>query len=236
MQTRMIPAKLTLIVLTIGLLAGCIAAPKPDLSNPVHTVAILPFSNMSNNVDAPAKVRAILEQKLKDKFYQVIPLEEVDLTLLDELGITLGEQLEDVDFNEIASKIQADAFVFGDITHYDSTIAGALNTHRVSAKLRMIQVGTQTELWYTHFGAKSEFATGGLGSLMSLGSDIADSGDEGIQWITVQSEHQNGSLLDGLIVGVVLKAVGSALGVELNNETFAMINRSVASLRNGPGL
>jgi hypothetical protein len=236
METKKIFGKLTFVLITIGLLAGCLAGPKPDLSNPVRTIAILPFSNMSNNVDAPAKVRATLEQQLKAKFYQVIPLEEVDLALLDGLGITLGEQLQDVDFNEIASKIQADAFVFGDITHYDSTISGVLNTNRVSARLRMVQVGTQTELWHTHIGAKTETTTGGLGSLMSLGGAIADSQDEEIQWFTLESEQESGGMLAGLIGGLAKKAVNSAFGVDLNRETFAMINHSVVSLRNGPGI
>ncbi len=236
METRKIFGNITLFLMLIGLLAGCIPAPQPDLSNPVRTVAILPFTNMSNNVDAPAKVREVLEQRLTAKFYRVIPLQEVDQALEDGLGITLGEQLQDVDFKDIAAQIKADAFVFGDITHFDTTISGVLNTNRVSAKLRMIQVGTQTELWYTHFGAKSEFSTGELGSLMSLGHAIADSGDEQIQWITVQSEQKKGTLLDGLVGGLVRKAVGNAFGVELNTETLAMINRSVASLRNGPGI
>lgn len=236
MEMRKILEKFIFFLMVTALLAGCLAAPKPDLSNPVRTVAILPFSNMSNNVDAPAKVRATLEQRLTAKFYKVIPLEEVDLALLDGLGITLGEQLQDLDFNEIASKIQADAFVFGDITHYDSTIAGVLNTNRVSAKLRMVQVGTQTELWHTHFGAKSESSAGGLGSLMSLGAAIADGTDEEIQWVTVESEQQSGGLLGGLISGLVKKTVDSAFGIDLQKETISMINNSVASLRNGPGI
>jgi hypothetical protein len=235
METRKIFGKLIFILIVIGLLAGCIPAPQPDLTNPVRTVAILPFSNMSNNVDAPSKVRATLEQSLTAKFYKVIPLEEVDQALLDGLGITLGEQIQDVEFNEIASIVQADAFVFGDITHYDSTIAGVLNTNRVSAKLRMVQVGTQTELWNVHFGAKSETSAGGLGSLMSLGAAIADGSDEEIQWVTVQSEQQNGGLLGGLVSGLVKKTMDSAFGVDLQRETFAMINSSVAVLRNGPG-
>jgi hypothetical protein len=236
METRKNIGNFTLFLILMGMLVGCIPAPQPDLSNPVRTVAILPFSNMSNNVDAPAKVREVLEQSLTAKFYRVIPLQEVDQALEDGLGITLGEQLDDVDFKDIAAQIKADAFVFGDITHFDTTISGVLNTNRVSAKLRMIQVGTQTELWYTHFGAKSKFSTGGVGSLMSLGDAITDSGDEEIQWITVQSEQQNGSLLEGLVGGLVQKAVGNAFGVELNRETLAMINHSVASLRNGPGI
>lgn len=235
METIKFWGKLAVAFIIIGLMAGCIAQPQPDASNPIHTVAILPFSNMSNNVDAPAKVRAVLEQSLTAKFYKVIPSEEVDLALLDGLGITLGEQLQDVDFKEIASKINADAFVFGDITHYESTIAGVLNTNRVSAKLRMVQVGTQTELWNVHYGAKSETSSGGIGSLMSLGNAIADSSDEEIKWVTVQSEQESGGLFAGLIKGLAQKAVNSAFGVDLNRETFAMINQSVVTLRNGPG-
>jgi hypothetical protein len=235
MGMRKICGKFAVVLILVGLISGCLVMPEPDASNPVHTVAILPFSNMSNNVDAPAKIREALAQALKNKFYKVIPLEQVDLALLDGLGITLGEQLQDVDFKDIASKIQADAFVFGDITHYESTISGVLNTNRVSAKLRMVQVGTQTELWNVHYGAKSETSSGGLGSLMSMGHAIADSNDDEIKWITVSSEQEQGGLLGGLISGLAKKAVSSAFGVELNRETVAMINQSVVTLRNGPG-
>lgn len=235
MGTKKIWGNVFLFLIFMGLLAGCFPKPQPDLSNPVRTVAILPFSNMSNNVDAPARVRATLAKTLTSKFYRVIPIEEIDQTLVDELGITLGEQLVDVEFNEIASKIKCDAFVFGDITHYDSTIAGVLNTNKVSAKMRMVQVGTQTELWSSHIGAKSETSAGGLGSLLSLGSAIADGTDEEIQWITVESEQQQGGLLGGLVSGLVKKTVNSAFGVDLNKETVAMINHSVTTLRNGPG-
>jgi hypothetical protein len=236
-HTRWAFLRISFLLISLGIVAGCIPKPQPDLTNPVRTVAILPFANMSNNVDAPQVVRENLSQQMTAKFYRVLPLEQIDQTLADDLGITLGEQLEDVEMREIASKINADAFIFGHITHFESTLAGVVNTNRVAAKMRMVQVGTQTELWGSHIGAKSTTASGGIGGLMALGSDLADASDEEIQWITVQSDQNNngGGLLGGLIAGLAEKAINSAFGVDMQKETQAMVSHSLATMRNGPG-
>jgi len=230
-------AKVGLLVVLASLMLGCIPTPQPDASNPIRTVAILPFSNMSNNIDAPMQVREELSRQLTAKFYRVKDLHEIDQTLVDELGITLGEQLEDVELREIASKIQADAFIFGHVSHFDSTIAGVINTNRVAAKMEMVQVGTQQVVWSSYIGAKTDSGQEGLGSLLQLGSAIADANDEEIRWITVQSNQNNnsGGLLGGLISGLAEKMVKSAIGVDFKLETQAMVRHSVATLRNGPG-
>jgi hypothetical protein len=223
----------------LGLLSACISIPKPqpDLSNPIHTVAILPFANESNNVDAPKQIRDLLSKKLSAKFYRVLPIEEVDQTLVDELGITLGEQLEDVTFKEIKLKVVADAYIFGNITHYDQTTSGVLNTNRVRAILKMVKADDESVFWVSNLGIKSEARSGDLfGSLASLASAVADGNDEAVQWITIKSKTGgDGSILGNLISGMVDKAVDSAFGVTLTEETVAFVNYSTRTLRNGPG-
>ncbi len=223
----------------LALLGGCVAIPKPkpDLTNPIRTVAIMPFGNESNSVDAPEQLRKLLAKKLQTKFYKVIDLAKIDQILEDELGITLGDQLQDVDLVELKDKIKADAYIFGKVTHYDQTTTGVLNTNRVRAELQMVKIDDDTVFWASTLGIKSESKSGGLfGSMASLASSVSDGNDEEIQWITIESKNGgDGSIFGNLVSGLVDKAVGSAMGVTLNEESVAFVNYATSSLRNGPG-
>ena len=228
------------LLMLIGFVSGCVSipVPQPDLTNPIRTVAILPFANMSNNIEAPNQIRDLLGKKLTAKFYKVIPIEEVDQVLLDELGITLGEQLSEVQFNELKAKLAADAYIYGNITHYDQSMSGVINTNRVSAELQMKQTTDESVFWQSVIGIKSESKSGGLfGGLASLASAVSDNSEESpIQWITIESRTGgDGSILGNLISGLVDKAVSSAIGVTLTEESVAFVNHSVKTLRNGPG-
>lgn len=223
-----------------GFITGCISipVPKPDLSNPIHTVVILPFANESNNIDAPNQIRDMLEKKLTAKFYKVTPREEVDQLMVDRLGITLGEQLSEVDFNTIKNNISADAFIYGNVTHYDQTTSGILNTNRVSANMKMVQSRDQSVVWGNHIGIKSELRSNDLfGSLASMSSAISDNEDDKIYWITIQRQTSgDGSAFGNLLSGLVEQAIGNITDTLLAEETLALINRSTKTLRNGPGI
>lgn len=232
-------SKWAVIVGVIGLLSACISIPKPqpDLTNPILTVAILPFANQSNNIDAPMQIRDLLSKKLTTKFYRVLPLEEVDEALLDDLGITLGEQLSEVEFKAVKSTIEADAYIYGDILHFDESMSGIVNTNRVSARLKMIQASNEAVFWGSNIGIKSEARSNDLlGSLSSLSSAVNDGNDSDLQWITIESKTGgDGSVMGNLISGLVKKSIDSAFGQTLEYESIALVNNSVRTLRNGPG-
>ncbi len=236
---KIIPlSKWAVMVVVIGFMSACVSIPKPqpDLTNPILTVAILPFANQSNNVDAPRQIRELLSKKLVSKFYKVLPLDEVDQILVDELGITLGEQLPEVEFSEIKSRIEADGYIYGDIRHFDESIGGAVNTNRVSAKLKMIQGSTEKVFWKNNIGIRSEVKSENLlGSLSSLGDAVSDGQDEEIRWITIESSSSgDSSIIGNLIGGLVKKSLDSAFGQTLEKESLALINNSTRNLRNGP--
>ena len=231
--------KWILVVFALGLISSCASSfrSQPDESNPIVTVAILPFSNLSNNAGAPEHLRGLLSNKLTAKFYKVIPLQQIDERLVDELGITLGEQLSELEFEQIHSIINADAYVYGDILHYDQITSGILNINRVSARLKMIQSRNEMVFWHSNIGIKSEVRSGGfsgsLASLVSLGNDIKDSE---IHWITLRREAGgDGSIVSNLISGLLVKTLSSAFGLTLKFESAALISRSTMTLRNGPG-
>lgn len=229
---------LVIVVLSVSACAG-LPKPKPDLSNPIRTVAILPFENGSNNIDAPEKLRELFKNKFALKFYKVLPTEEIDQILLDDFGITLGEHFEGMAFEDIKAKIGADAYVFGNITHFDQTIAGVINIKRVRAKMKMMQASNDEIVWVSNnIGIKSESNSGGgLGALVSIASDISDATEEeAVNWIKIQSQTGgDGSLLGNLLTGLVENAIDSATGSVLAEESVAFVNRSTSNLRHGPG-
>ena len=226
------------LISVVMLFSACVSIPKPqpDLTNPVRTVVILPFSNMSNNVDAPDHVRKVMSQKLKTKFYRVESLDVVDQTLADKLGITLGEQLAEVDFEDIKAAIPADGYIYGDITHYDQSTMGILNTNRVRVEMRMIQASTNNVFWSSAIGIKSESKSNSYaGAFASLASSISDANDD-TQWITIERKTGgDGSFMGNLVSGLVEKAIASATNTTLTEETLAMVRYSTQTLRNGPG-
>lgn len=227
------------LLLVLGLLSACISIPRPqpDLTNPIHTVAIMPFANESNNIDAPNRIRQLLSKKLTAKFYRVIPLDEIDSKLQDELGVTLGEQLQDVDIKEVKQVVKADAYIFGKVTHYDQSTSGVLNTNRVRADLQMLKTDDNSEFWGSKIGIKSESKSGGLfGSMASMASAISDGNDDATQWVTIERKTGgDGSVLGNLVSGLVDNAVSSAMGVTLTEESVALVNLATQTLRNGPG-
>ena len=66
----------------------------PDASNPIRTVAVLPLVNNTNDVEAPGYVRDELVLRLLAMQYVVKPVMQSDQILRDQLGITLGRQLD----------------------------------------------------------------------------------------------------------------------------------------------
>src|SRR3972149_3826880 len=67
----------------------------PDPANPIYTVALLPVYNSSNDVVAPQMIREVAEKHVQRRgHYSVKTLSETDQLLRDQVGITLGSQLD----------------------------------------------------------------------------------------------------------------------------------------------
>ena len=226
------------LLVSLVIMSACVSLPKPDTTNPIRTVVILPFSNFSNSVDAPTQLRELFAQKFTYKHYRVLPIADIDLILQDEFGITLGEHLADLDLSEIKEKIHADAYVYGHITHYETTIAGILNTSRVKADMKMIQSSNDRVFWISTLGIKSESKSGGVfGDIASLGSAMVDASDESSTWITIESSTGgDGSIMGNLMSGLIESAVASVTETVLTEESVALVEQSTNTLRNGPGI
>lgn len=120
---------------------GCVPM-KPRLtynpSNPIKTVAVLPVLNHTNDVEAPDKIRQAFEKELGYYGYNSKPLAEVNEILKNELGITLGKQLDLTNPVELGKKLGVDAVIYGALYDFDEKTTGVLDIRRVKAGFKMV--------------------------------------------------------------------------------------------------
>lgn len=107
-------------------------------SNPIKTVAVLPVVNNTNDVEAPEKIREVFEKAVSDLGYKSKPLAEVNKILKDELGITLGKQLDQTNPVELGNKLGVDAVIYGALYDFDEKTTGVLDIRRVKVGFKMV--------------------------------------------------------------------------------------------------
>lgn len=231
-------ANLWLMIVLLICLSGCAIVPvQPtgDPNNPIKRLAVLPFRNDTTDVDAPNFVRERLIPALERRLYRVIPVEETDRILRDQLGITLGGQLEMASVAKLKEALQADGLLYGTIMDFGDVTTGLVNERKVRGKFKIIDTATETVFWENGLGVKSQDTSGGLaGSLTGTAADIGGK-DEEVPWVVIERESSNKSVLEGFAAGLTQKLVTKAMGVHLQHETDEMIWRLVQNLPWGPG-
>lgn len=127
--------------------AGCVPM-RPMVaynpSNPVRTIAVLPMVNHTNDVETPEKIREEFEKELAYLGYRSKPIPEVNRILKDELGITLGKQLDLTSPEELGKKLGVDAVIYGALFDFDEKTTGVLDIRRVKMGFKMVITGDQT--------------------------------------------------------------------------------------------
>jgi hypothetical protein len=86
-------------------------------------VAVLPFSNMTNSLEAPAYLQALARQGLERGGYSLVPAGEVE-SRLKELGITDGGQLSSKKPEELAVALNASALFCGEVREFSYVTLG----------------------------------------------------------------------------------------------------------------
>ncbi|MBI5750002.1 MAG: DUF799 family lipoprotein [Nitrospinae bacterium] len=188
--------------LSIGVLlltfAACAATTlpeiKPNSSNPIRTVAVLPFINSTNDVDGPEFVRDWFVQQLRKFYYEIQDVDDTNQILKDQMGITLGSQLDMVDPKKIGEVLGVDGVFYGLLDDFSERITGVYNAKRVRIRSKLVDCKTGQTVWKNGIGIKQGsrstgssfgeqvpilndiFAVGGIVS--SLGSNISDEGDK----------------------------------------------------------
>jgi len=240
-----------LIALTV-LLAAC-SAPmryyRPDPSNPVYTVAVLPLYNATNDVEGAAKVREEFDRRLRQRQYSVTPIEEVDRALSDGMGITLGDQLELTTPGELGKLLGVDAVVYGYLLDFDDITTGLYNVKKVRAAFKLVQTRTGTVLWSRALGVKSILAGGDVGKGVTAFKEILGSGDASEPFGTIPGLAEIPGVGDWRVIrlgatqkpaeaaaiAIGEKLITKAFGVHLMLEANDMLNLITRDLPVGPG-
>ncbi|HKZ46815.1 MAG TPA: GNA1162 family protein, partial [Thermodesulfobacteriota bacterium] len=148
-----------LLLFSVLWMSGC-AIPRPHIApnpaNPIKTVAVLPMVNNTNDVEAPEKVREMFAAKVLERCYINKAVGEVSQILKDELGITLGSQLDMTNPQELGKKLGVDAVIYGTLFNFEEKTTGVLNIRRVRAGFKLVDIKTGQVVWGRGQGIKSE--------------------------------------------------------------------------------
>jgi len=245
--------RLTLtIAALVLLLSACAMGPRvlPNPSNPVRSVAVLPFYNATNDLDGPVVVREMVEKEMRRLYYTVKPSKEVDAILRNRMGITLGQQLDLTTAAKLGEELGVDAVLYGYLLNFETVTSGLYNAKKVRAGFRLVDTKTGATIWARGHGVKSEMTSGGsLGRGVGALRNIQDAREglgpfksikgideiEGLaEWQTLHS-NSGGSVGRAAVFSLGEKLVTKALKVHLRQEASLVVKISFKELPPGPG-
>lgn len=215
-------------------------------------MAVLPLYNATADVDGPALVRRVFDKKLQ-RYYKTKPLNEVDELLRDQMGITLGGQLEMTTPQKLGEVLGVDAVIYGYLLNFDDIKTVAVNVRKVRAGFKMVDTKSGNTIWAQGKGVKgiSGILTFPLteetpkikgiedipginewhsfkSSSYLLGVD-ADRRDEALDTLLLQEVTLMNSLYGGFgAFGVDL--IGKVFNVHLITETKVMVNEIMRTM------
>ncbi|HBO83999.1 MAG TPA: hypothetical protein DD641_03315, partial [Deltaproteobacteria bacterium] len=208
--------------IAIVVISGCVpqkAVRPPDPYNPIKVVAVLPLINNTNSVDGPQFVRKQLSERLPKYHYQVQPLKDVDIVLRDQMGVTLGSQLEMTTPQELGKVVRADALIYGTLMDFNTKITGFQNLKEVRAKFKMVNTKTGAVIWENGIGVRNEVKSGAVGDVMSTVDAIKQmTQQEEVPWVKIESRQEKDvgtALVGSLLEKVITQAVGAPLALEV---------------------
>ncbi len=217
------------------LLSACVTLPQitSNPSSPIRTLAVLPLINNTNDVDGPKYVRDALAAELPKHYYVVKPNAEVEQTLKDRMGITLGAQLDMTTPQKLGEILGVDGVIYAALDDFSHNVTGVYNVKRVRLRAKLVNCKTGGTLWKNGGGVKSASSAGGLGAVASLGSSLSDKsesenlkpllGDEvGAPWQTLEDSGGGGGLSGigmSMAAGLIEKVASKSLSVPLKMET-----------------
>lgn len=229
------------------LLTACVTLPpiEPNAASPFRTVAVLPMVNNTNDVDGPAVVRELFTVALGSYYYVIKPLAETDQILKDQMGVTLGSQLDMAKPQQLGEKLGVDAVFYGSLEDFSDNVTGIYNVKRVRLRVKLVNCKTGETIWKNGIGVKQALrAGGGLGSIPFLGQAIAVAGaissiassmsdkdadlpqflGEEIKAPWVALPEQESSLIGSAVMGIGGKILSKALNSPLRHETEMTAN------------
>jgi hypothetical protein len=126
-------------------LAACkpIAPPKPPLC---QTIAILPFDNETNNVDADDIMQKLVYAAMRQSVYHVRDIRETN-DFLAQVGILDGGQIPVLDLKKLGADLGVQGLMVGYVEHFGYVNLGFYKDRKVAVDLRVIDVATGQPIW-----------------------------------------------------------------------------------------
>jgi len=231
---------ITALLTTILLLSGCAMCivPSPvDINNPLKRVAVLPFRNDTTDIDGPNVMRAKMIEILEHRSYVIKDIKETDQILRDQMGITLGGQLELTTAKKLGETLGVEGVLYGTLMDFDETTTGLYNVKKVRGKFKLVNAMTGQVVWERGLGVRAEQKmSGAAGSIASIAAKVADARDKEVPWVTIESSTSEGNNVGkAFAIGLGTKLLSKAFGKHLDSESKELARRVTENLPWGPG-
>jgi len=148
---------------------------KPDPSNPVRRIAVLPLYNKTAQKNAKPHVRKELLKRLEMLYYEVLPLEKTDEILTQNGLSTEGIDFKGPDLERLKKAFDVEGLFFGTLLNYDFYQKGPLNVKMVAGQFWFVDLTKKDEVWHSSLGVRSE-------SLLENGSPRAEMSMNDMNW------------------------------------------------------
>lgn len=146
----------------------------PNVGNPIKTVAILPLVNNTNDVGAPQYVPDELVVRLQALQYAVQPAQQTEQILRDQLGITLGRQLDLATVQQLSATLGVDGLVFGVLDDFATKIFGLLTEKRSRVRVSFVNASDDSQIWASGAGVIGRIrVVGGTAGQVAAGFEAA---------------------------------------------------------------
>ena len=158
-------------IIIIGL--SCAHVPRNNPANPIRTVAVLPMVNNTSDMDGPELVRKGFYKLVRNRYYEVMGIPQIDQILRGIMGITLGGQLGLTNARKLGEELDVDGVVFGELLDFNYTITGFYNSKVVRAKFKLVSTKTGDTVWEREEKVqKSEVVFSSKGAMEALKGNL----------------------------------------------------------------
>jgi len=157
---------------TAFFLVSCkVEPPKPPL---LQTLAVLPFNNASNDINAPEILQRATYLALKKSAYETSDIEITNQKLI-EAGIRDGGQLPVIDPTKLGKDLGVQGLVYGSVESFGYVNIGYFVQRKVTVELKVVDVATGQTLWErTGNGATRNFTLDSKEAQENLAKGLLD--------------------------------------------------------------
>ncbi|MFO8056626.1 MAG: DUF799 family lipoprotein [bacterium] len=177
---RLLPCLLTVILAAVALaVTGC-PQTGSESTQAVHSdyrrlkpksIAVLPFDNMSTDLDATPLIRPIVAKRLRYKGYKVPDLKWADKRL-QEAGVLIAHDVYSFTPEELGDILSVDAVMFGTVTDFSTKYAVLAASVTIQLRLELADCETGEMLWQNEQAASRNTIFESLWTLLMYQDEI----------------------------------------------------------------